>query len=142
MEVKIRCGFSVSMRTPRLDRVTSLLAPHADGLVLGEMAIGVIVWEHHTPLPVTSKVRDDPPFILRFMSIRERLQENCNRLLESYQANIRDVQKLQETLLNDILPSVTDELQLSPDATEWSREWLMDTGMLNMTSQDQSIEVS
>lgn len=66
------------------------------------------------------------------MDIHSRLQENCNKLLESYYANIQDVERLQETLINDILPSVRDELQLSPDATEWAKQWLLDTGMLHL----------
>jgi hypothetical protein len=63
------------------------------------------------------------------MDIHNRLQDNCNKLLESYHANLQDVERLQETLINDILPSVQDELQLSPDATEWAKQWLLDTGM-------------
>ncbi|KAH6914400.1 CRAL-TRIO domain-containing protein [Coprinopsis sp. MPI-PUGE-AT-0042] len=66
------------------------------------------------------------------MDIHGHLQENCNRLLESYHSNLQDVERLQETLINDILPSVRDELQLTPDATEWAREWLLDTGMLHL----------
>ena len=63
------------------------------------------------------------------MEIYEQLRANCDKLLEAYHTNLEDVQKLQETLIRDILPSVTDELSLTPDATEWAKEWLSDTGM-------------
>jgi retinaldehyde-binding protein 1 len=63
------------------------------------------------------------------MEIYDRLRPNCDKLLEAYHTNLDDVQKLQETLIRDILPSVTDELNLTPDATEWAEEWLSDTGM-------------
>lgn len=59
---------------------------------------------------------------------RELLQANCERLLAQYNSNIQSVLALQTTLIRDILPSVTDELGLSPEATEWAKEWLEDTG--------------
>lgn len=61
------------------------------------------------------------------MDFRALLQANCERLLEQYVSNIDAVLALQVTLIHDILPSVTDELELSPEATEWAREWLSDT---------------
>ncbi|KAJ2926744.1 hypothetical protein H1R20_g10343, partial [Candolleomyces eurysporus] len=64
------------------------------------------------------------------MEIYEQLRANCDKLLEAYHTNLEDVQKLQETLIRDILPSVTDELNLTPDATEWAKEWLSDTGSI------------
>lgn len=62
------------------------------------------------------------------MEIYDQLRANCDKLLEAYHSNLEDVQKLQDTLIRDILPSVTDELNLTPDATEWAEEWLSDTG--------------
>ncbi|EFI28227.1 hypothetical protein CC1G_14252 [Coprinopsis cinerea okayama7 len=64
------------------------------------------------------------------MDIYEHLRTNCDKLLEAYHANLQDVEKLQETLINDILPSVTDELELAPDATDWAKEWLLDTASM------------
>jgi len=61
------------------------------------------------------------------MDIRSLLQANCDRLLEQYHSNLEAVLSLQATLIRDILPSVTDELELDPDATEWAKEWLKDT---------------
>ncbi|TFK66503.1 CRAL/TRIO domain-containing protein [Pluteus cervinus] len=62
--------------------------------------------------------------------IRELLEANCLRLLEQYQQHIDEVRVLQDTLVRDILPSVVDELQLSPEAAEWARESLLDTSFL------------
>ncbi|KAF8070799.1 CRAL-TRIO domain-containing protein [Lyophyllum atratum] len=64
------------------------------------------------------------------MSTTELLRENCERLLVQYNSNIQAVLGLQATLIRDILPSVTDELELSPEATEWAKEWLEDTHTL------------
>ncbi|KAF6763121.1 hypothetical protein DFP72DRAFT_524255 [Ephemerocybe angulata] len=64
------------------------------------------------------------------MEIYDQLRANCDKLLEAYHTNLEDVQKLQETLIRDILPSVTDELNLAPDATEWAEEWLSDTASI------------
>jgi len=61
------------------------------------------------------------------MNIQSLLQANHERLLEQYTHNLEAVLTLQATLIRDILPSVEDELQLSPEATEWAKEWLQDT---------------
>ncbi|GLB37804.1 hypothetical protein LshimejAT787_0408550 [Lyophyllum shimeji] len=61
------------------------------------------------------------------MSTAELLRANCEKLLEQYNSSIQAVVALQATLIRDILPSVTDELELSPEATEWAKEWLEDT---------------
>lgn len=63
------------------------------------------------------------------MEICDQLRANCDKLLEAYHTNLEDVRKLQDTLIRDILPSVTDELNLSPEATAWAEAWLSDTGM-------------
>jgi hypothetical protein len=65
------------------------------------------------------------------MDIRNTLQANSKRLLLSYYENIDHVLDLQTTLIRDILPSVVDELELGPDATEWAVEWLKDTGTVS-----------
>ena len=62
------------------------------------------------------------------MTTTELLQANCERLLAQYASNIRAVSALQDILITGILPSVVDELSLSPEATDWAREWLEDTG--------------
>ncbi|KAF9010630.1 CRAL-TRIO domain-containing protein [Cyathus striatus] len=64
------------------------------------------------------------------MDIQSRLQHNCERLLVSYRENLEDILNLQATLIRDILPSVMDELELPPDATEWAKEWLRDTSSI------------
>ncbi|KAK0213130.1 CRAL-TRIO domain-containing protein [Desarmillaria ectypa] len=61
------------------------------------------------------------------MDIHTLLKANCDKLLEQYHANLRDVCALQETLINDILPSVSDELHLGDVETNWAKEWLSDT---------------
>ncbi|KAK0455570.1 CRAL-TRIO domain-containing protein [Desarmillaria tabescens] len=61
------------------------------------------------------------------MDIHALLKTNCDKLLEQYHANLRDVRALQETLINDILPSVSDELHLGDLETSWAKEWLNDT---------------
>ncbi|KAJ3564427.1 hypothetical protein NP233_g8305 [Leucocoprinus birnbaumii] len=64
------------------------------------------------------------------MEIQNLLQTNSTRLLETYHENIDNVLDLQATLIRDILPSVVDEFELSPDATEWATEWLNDTASI------------
>ncbi|KAF7783025.1 hypothetical protein Agabi119p4_2401 [Agaricus bisporus var. burnettii] len=64
------------------------------------------------------------------MDIRNTLQANSERLLLAYYENSDHVLDLQTTLIRDILPSVVDELELGPDATEWAAEWLQDTGSI------------
>ena len=61
------------------------------------------------------------------MDIYSLLQANCDRLLEQYETNLRDVRMLQETMINDILPSVVDELSLGKDEIKWAKSWLKDT---------------
>lgn len=61
------------------------------------------------------------------MDIYSLLQANCDRLLEQYQTNVRDVRMLQETMLKDILPSVVDELSLGKEEVDWAKSWLKDT---------------
>ncbi|KAF4597952.1 CRAL-TRIO domain-containing protein [Pleurotus pulmonarius] len=61
------------------------------------------------------------------MEIHALLQANCEKLLEQYRINLRSVRTLQATLIDDILPSIRDELDLSQEATSWARVWLEDT---------------
>ena len=61
------------------------------------------------------------------METYQRLQSNRDTLLEEYFANLNDVYDLQDTLIQSVLPSVTDELQLGLEAQEWAKEWLSDT---------------
>ncbi|KAF8902909.1 CRAL-TRIO domain-containing protein [Gymnopilus junonius] len=64
------------------------------------------------------------------METRKRLQKNRDALLEQYHTNLDDVYNLQDTLIRDVLPSVTDELELGPEAQEWAKEWLSDTSSI------------
>ena len=61
------------------------------------------------------------------METIQRLQRNSDALLEQYHANLEDIYNLQDTLIRDILPSVADELELSPESQDWGKEWLSDT---------------
>lgn len=60
------------------------------------------------------------------MSATDLLRANCERLLAQYNSNIQAIIALQTILIRDILPSVADELELSPQATEWAKGWLED----------------
>lgn len=62
-----------------------------------------------------------------WMETQRRLQTNRDALLEQYFANLEDVYNLQDTLIQSVLPSVTDELGLGLEAQEWAKEWLSDT---------------
>lgn len=61
------------------------------------------------------------------MEIHERLRKNREFLLLQYNSNLEDVLDLQDTLVRDILPSMTDELELCPEAVKWTTDWLSDT---------------
>ncbi|PPQ84585.1 hypothetical protein CVT25_015788 [Psilocybe cyanescens] len=64
------------------------------------------------------------------METFKRLERNRDALLEQYHSNLEDIYNLQDTLIRDILPSVTDELELSPESQEWAKEWLSDTSSI------------
>ncbi|KAE9389884.1 CRAL/TRIO domain-containing protein [Gymnopus androsaceus JB14] len=55
------------------------------------------------------------------------LQQNCDRLLAQYEANMKAVIGLQSTLIEDVLPSVADELALDSEQINWAKRWLEDT---------------
>ncbi|KIK69267.1 hypothetical protein GYMLUDRAFT_642466 [Collybiopsis luxurians FD-317 M1] len=55
------------------------------------------------------------------------LQANCDKLLDQYQLNINAVKDLQYTLIQDVLPSVADELALNSVQIVWAKHWLRDT---------------
>ncbi|KAJ7141272.1 CRAL-TRIO domain-containing protein [Mycena epipterygia] len=55
------------------------------------------------------------------------LKANRDRLLTQYTDNLEAVLALQGTLIQDILPSVTDELEFDAESIEWATEWLQDT---------------
>lgn len=61
----------------------------------------------------------------------ELLHANNERLVEQYNSNLEAVRGLQMTLLEDILPSVSDELSLDSNAVRWAKEWAKDTCTLN-----------
>jgi len=63
------------------------------------------------------------------METLQRLETNRDALLEQYRSNLDDVYNLQDTLIQEILPSVSDELQLAPERQDWAKEWLSDTRM-------------
>ena len=61
------------------------------------------------------------------METHERLRKNRDYLLHQYNSNLEDILNLQDTLIRDILPSITDELELCPEAVKWATDWLCDT---------------
>ncbi|KAF9482205.1 CRAL/TRIO domain-containing protein [Pholiota conissans] len=61
------------------------------------------------------------------METLRRLQKNRDALLEQYHSNLEDTYSLQDTLIQEILPTVADELELTSDCQEWAKEWLSDT---------------
>lgn len=63
----------------------------------------------------------------RSMENLNRLQAAQDALLEEYRTNLEDIYNIQDTLIQDILPSVADNLDLTPDACAWAKEWLSDT---------------
>ena len=56
-----------------------------------------------------------------------QLRKNKDILLQVYRSNLQGVLDLQDTFIQDILPSVTDELELCPEAVVWVTDWLCDT---------------
>lgn len=67
------------------------------------------------------------------MDIQDLLRLNYERLLAAYRENVDLVHALQATLIGDILPSVVDEFDLGPDAIEWAKNWLSDTGTFHFS---------
>ena len=55
------------------------------------------------------------------------LRKTKDNLLQEYRSNLQDVLDLQDTFIQDILPSVADELELCPEAVLWMTDWLHDT---------------
>lgn len=60
------------------------------------------------------------------MDTRSLLQKNCERLLEQYETNLKVVQELQYTMVEDVLPSVAGELGLDSEQINWAKQWLQD----------------
>ncbi|KAJ7212931.1 CRAL-TRIO domain-containing protein [Mycena pura] len=54
-------------------------------------------------------------------------REKFKQLSLQYTENLEAVLALQGTLIEDILPSVTDELELDDESIWWAKEWLSDT---------------
>ncbi|KAJ3809028.1 CRAL-TRIO domain-containing protein [Lentinula aff. lateritia] len=61
------------------------------------------------------------------MDTRLLLQANCDRLLEQYEANMKVVRELQSTLIEDVLPSLADELALNSEQIAWANQYLDDS---------------
>lgn len=57
------------------------------------------------------------------------LKANREKLLNTYNENLEAVLALQRLLLTDVLPSLTDELDLDAESEQWATEWLNDTCM-------------
>ena len=56
-----------------------------------------------------------------------QLRKNKDNLIQEYRSNLQDVLELQDTFIQDVLPSLTDELELCPEAVTWVTDWLCDT---------------
>ena len=65
--------------------------------------------------------------VTRIRVMETHLRKNKDILLQEYRSNLQDVLDLQDTFIQDILPSVTDELELCPEAVTWVTDWLCDT---------------
>ncbi|RPD78618.1 CRAL/TRIO domain-containing protein [Lentinus tigrinus ALCF2SS1-7] len=61
------------------------------------------------------------------MSTKELLQEKHEELAELYKTNLASARSLQQTLENDILPGLVDELVLDGEGEQRARLWLNDT---------------
>ncbi|KAF7322032.1 Protein real-time [Mycena kentingensis (nom. inval.)] len=88
--------------------------------------------EDNTCLRITAHLHLHPRALLRVRRMDLLLQANREKseLFDvQYTESLDAVRELQTTLLQDILPSVADELDLSEGdgALEWAREWLRDT---------------
>jgi len=62
------------------------------------------------------------------MEFTKTLRRNCDALADQYVTNVEDVSALQDVLIQDILPSVADELSLDQEGLNWAKSWLEDTG--------------
>lgn len=74
------------------------------------------------------------------MDTRLLLQKNCERLLEQYETNLKVVQELQYTMIEDVLPSVAGELALDSGQINWAKQWLEDARALLYHLQYQLIQ--
>ncbi|KAJ7162076.1 CRAL-TRIO domain-containing protein [Mycena filopes] len=54
-------------------------------------------------------------------------REKSKLLAAQYTENLEAVLALQRTLIEDILPGLTDELELDAESIQWAKEWLSDT---------------
>lgn len=61
------------------------------------------------------------------MDIRSLLETQVETLQTLYERNIEAVRALQKSLVDEILPSLADELELGSETVESLREWLEDT---------------
>ena len=72
-----------------------------------------------------------PPWLGRHtkctMETVTQLRKNKDNLIQEYRSNLQDVLELQDTFIQDVLPSLTDELELCPEAVTWVTDWLCDT---------------
>lgn len=63
------------------------------------------------------------------MSILRVMQANSSRVSDLYSSKLDQVLELQSTLIHDILPSMTGELDLDHNTSLWAKDWLQDTGI-------------
>ena len=61
------------------------------------------------------------------MSITSVLQEYVGNLQKLYEENLAAVKLLQQTLTDEILPGLIDELELSDEKQRGAESWLSDT---------------
>lgn len=60
-------------------------------------------------------------------TMETQLRKNKDNLIQEYRSNLQDVLDLQDIFIQDVLPSLIDELELCPEAVTWVTDWLCDT---------------
>ena len=92
----------------------------------GAQAVSHVVADRvdHASIPLSSFT---PPSSSSSMSITLVLQEYVGNLQKLYEENLAAVKLLQQTLTDEILPGLIDELELSDEKQRGAESWLSDT---------------
>ena len=92
----------------------------------GAQAVSHVVADRvdHASIPLSSFT---PPSSSSSVSITLVLQEYVGNLQKLYEENLAAVKLLQQTLTDEILPGLIDELELSDEKQRGAESWLSDT---------------
>ena len=92
----------------------------------GAQAVSHVVADRvdHASIPLSSFT---PPSSSSSMSITLVLQEYVGNPQKLYEENLAAVKLLQQTLTDEILPGLIDELELSDEKQRGAESWLSDT---------------